>query len=234
MKLYKFRPLGDCRSLCHAKKMLRTGEFWCSRFWELNDPMEGVYSFTRDDRDLVDQVFSDKAKHVVCSFSGNNALSNPLMWGHYANGFKGMAIEIEVSPDSVENIEQMDYVEGVADWSSMGQSLAIEERVKKILTTKLDRWKHEDEFRFLNVPEKPARDGNGKLTGNYEKGIGEISGIYFGDPYGNVVNRNVIIEQSQALQIFKSHRCELVALAKERFPCHLMTMSHGELKSKAM
>ncbi|MCI0366457.1 MAG: hypothetical protein L0219_21550 [Phycisphaerales bacterium] len=219
MKLYKFRPLGNDLSFCRAKEILRTGQFWCSQFWELNDPMEGVYSFTADDGVPVEDVFSDKARHVICSFSGKKAFSNPLMWGYYANGFKGLAIEIEVSADNVKKIEQMNYVKDVSEWSELGALGAIDERVKKILTTKLDRWKHEDEFRFLCESVKPA-----------PKHIGEITGVYFGNPHAKTVNRQSIMDRSQELRMFMSHRCELKTMANA--PCYFVTMSHGKLKSE--
>jgi|GEM_PF-5983772 hypothetical protein len=47
MKLYKFRPLGSCLDLERAQEILAQGKFWCSPFWELNDPMEGVYRYSR-------------------------------------------------------------------------------------------------------------------------------------------------------------------------------------------
>lgn len=54
------------------RKILETGEFWCSRFWELNDPMEGVYLF--DDGMLTSEsIFSEKSSHALCSFSGKRA-----------------------------------------------------------------------------------------------------------------------------------------------------------------
>jgi len=212
MKLYKFRPLGDELSFCRAKEILRTGHFWCSRFWELNDPMEGVYSFTNADGVPIEDFFSDKARHVICSFSGPEAFSNPVMWGYYANGFKGLVIEIQVSADKVE---KMNYVKDVPDWPQNGESA----RVTEILTTKLSRWKHEDEYRFLCHSDEPAA-----------KRIGQITRIHFGDPHGKTVNRGQIIEKSRELCAFLAYRSELQSLAVSKdIACSFVTVSGGKV-----
>lgn len=218
MKLYKFRPLGDDLSFCRAKEILRTGEFWCSRFWELNDPMEGVFLFNAVDGVDVREVFSGKERYVICSFSGEEAFSNPAIWGYYANAFKGVAIEIEV-PDN--KIKEMNYVKDVDHWREMEESLTPDERVKKILTTKLDQWERENEFRFLRGSEEPAA-----------KQIGEIKAVHFGDPYGNTVNALDIVNNSQGLRRFISQRTALQALAKAKgIRCGFVTVSKGKVES---
>src|SRR5687768_703238 len=97
MKIYKFRAIDSCESFERASQILKTGQFWCSRFWDMNDPMEGIYrlneSSTAGD---IENTFEHKASQVICCFSGEEALKNAAMWGYYANGFKGVAIEIDV------------------------------------------------------------------------------------------------------------------------------------------
>lgn len=222
MKLYKFRPLGDDLSFCRAKEILRTGEFWCSRFWELNDPMEGVFSFSAADGVNARDVFSGKARYVICSFSGEDAFSNPAIWGYYANAFKGVAIEIEIEIEVPDNkITKMNYVKDVDHWREMEESLTAADRVKKILTTKLDRWEREHEFRFLRSSEESAANQ-----------IGEIKAVHFGDPYGNTVNLQDIEDNSPGLRTFRSQRCALQALAKEEdIDCYFVTVSEGSVRS---
>lgn len=62
----------------------------------MNDPMEGVYLAPLDES-KISKMFEEKDGFVICSFSSEEALDNPLSWGHYANGFKGIAIGIEVN-----------------------------------------------------------------------------------------------------------------------------------------
>lgn len=107
MKLYKFRPLAKEEDFQRAKSIIETGCFWCSRFSELNDPMEGV--FCTANHKIIDDAYKQKVSYRICSFSAEAAFENPCMWGYYANGFKGIAIEIEVSDEAKKMIHEIDY-----------------------------------------------------------------------------------------------------------------------------
>lgn len=164
MKLYKFRPLCVPRGLKYALEILENGQFWCSKFWDLNDPMEGIYRLRKDSTDYR-KIFQEKSKRVLCSFSGESALLNPLMWGYYANGFKGLAIEIEV-PDA--HVRSMTYTDEVF---SPNPDKAESEQVDEILCHKLRNWEHEAEYRHLAEGDRGGRR------------IGKIISITLGVPY---------------------------------------------------
>ena len=106
MKLYKFRPLGNCHDLERIEQIIKEDKFWCSKLWDLNDPMEGVYRNKYFDKLDSDKTFNEKNKYRICSFSGKKGLKNPILWGYYAHGFRGVAIEIEAK----KNIEEITYV----------------------------------------------------------------------------------------------------------------------------
>jgi len=226
VKLYKFRSLGDDLSLCHAKETLQTGQFWCSHFWELNDPMEGMYTFSVDDGvDPSEFFLKGKAYRTICSFSGTRAFANPLMWGYYANGFKGIAIEIEVPKDEVgkpdfdKPITQIDYVKKSPDWSKMSNS--PNKRIRAVLTTKLTRWRHEQEYRALFHSDRAGLQP-----------IGTITGIYFGDPHRDTVNREQILARSASLRAFDSRRKQLMAVAQvKNIPCNSVRVDDGKVIS---
>lgn len=190
MKLYKFRPLGSCKDLERAQEIIKTGKFWCSRYWELNDPMEGVYWYynnTMSDENIA-KLHTRKGVYVICSFSGRGdgecsdhekhkcsrpkGFANPTMWGYYANGFRGMAIEIEVKVDCNNNIHRMNYVKTPLEANNNDMD------PNNILTAKWNYWRHEDEYRYL-VESKRNRHS-----------IGKITGIYFGNPYGKIAKQN--------------------------------------------
>ena len=101
MKLYKFRPLANDRDRDYLKEILETRKFHCSKFQDLNDPMEGIY-YAADRANIIDLIFKAKARYKICSFSNEEAFSKPIMWGYYANGFRGVAVEIEVSEKEVK------------------------------------------------------------------------------------------------------------------------------------
>ena len=112
LKLVKFRSLANQKDLDRAINIITTGKFWCTKLWNMNDPMEGVYSTSN--RDIIPKMFTEKNKYVICSFSDNSddnipkkPIQNPLLWGYYANGFKGIAIEIE---EDESNVKKVDYI----------------------------------------------------------------------------------------------------------------------------
>lgn len=215
-KLYKFRPLGDQESFNRAKELLQTGKFYCSKLWEQNDPMEGVYCYRHaniQERDLVD-VFSEKNKFRVCSFSGREALELPTMWGYYANGFKGVAIEIEVPTCEVH---QVSYQHGPHYWMRRRQSSDIESEIQRVITTKLMRWKHESEFRFLTLKKEPKQE------------IGRISGIYLGDPYQGIENLVEVVRNSDTIRKYTGWKSKLQSIAANQgIPCYTARIENKE------
>ena len=194
MKIYKFRPLRNEDDLCRIKQILETGNLWCSPFFDLNDPMEGIF---RSYEHIVDEIFSQKCKFKICSFSGKKAFENPIMWGYYANGFKGVAIEVEVKDGDVKVI---DYQKKISEPAS-----ASEENVRKILCRKLDVWGHEDEYRFL------TKEGSDQLCK-----IGKVTKVFLGKPFNHAHNMNSINGESKNLQKYENLANELVRFSIEK------------------
>jgi hypothetical protein len=215
MKLYKFRPLATCQDLDRARQILETGKFWCSHFWELNDPMEGVYQFNVGAlaEEDVREFYSKKTSQVICSFSGEKAFQEPIMWGYYANGFKGIAIEIEVDEARVTTIEYTSEIPNIT-----GRDLT-DNAVKRILTTKLSCWAHEDEYRYLY---NPHGDDSGPLK------IGRITAVYFGNPYKAIDNH----EDIQSLPGIREYLCRAESLRRtaKDIPCHEVRVVKGLVK----
>lgn len=219
MKLYRFRSLGNREDFERAKKILDTGEFWCSRFFELNDPMEGVFTTSKPGR--IKKIFTEKNQYVLCSFS-SEAFKNPAMWGYYANGFKGIAIEIEVEDNKIVQtgkiedgrILPIEYNDEVPHIDN-GPEKDI---VKTILTSKLTCWEHEKEYRFL------------KQAGPGLYPIGKITGVYFGKPYG-VSNRCDICENSHTLRCYECLAKQLKKCAKNKnIECYDVKVKNGKVE----
>jgi hypothetical protein len=201
MKLYKFRPLANDIDFNRAQEILNTGRFYCSGFSELNDPMEGAFTIFPNDselgRGIINAIYSDKNKYKICSFSASRAFKKPTMWGYYANGFRGIAIEIEVNKNDVRKIKYVDAITHVEDIHDITRT------TKEVLTTKLNPWKHEAEYRFLTESE----------GGDSKHKIGTITAIYFGHPYERAVNRERIYENSTALSGFENWKKKLIESA---------------------
>ena len=189
MKLYKFRQLTSCRDLERIIEILETNKFHCAKFSEMNDPMEGVYIATVPSK--IDKILTEKNEKRICSFSSKEGFENLAMWGYYANGFKGIAIEIEVDESIVKKVKYQDEV-------------AETENVEEILTTKLKYWKHEAEYRFITENNEDKCE------------IGKITKIYFGSPYENLTNSNEIIPKSKQILEYKKYKEKLENFLEEK------------------
>jgi hypothetical protein len=202
--VYKLMSLSSEKDLCRIIEIICTNKFHCSTFSEMNDPMEGVYIYeylakAKDEcahkkRDeILELIYKKKSRYKICSFSGLKGFKNPAMWGYYTNGFKGIAIKI-ATKDEVSNIKEVKYNNIKKIKCEETTPEAISSFVEKILTTKLDAWKHEKEYRYL------VKNGVDKQY------IGKINHVYIGCPYGNTTNYEDIIEKSESLiryQIYK-------------------------------
>jgi hypothetical protein len=182
------------------KEILETGKFWCSSIWNLNDPMEGVF---HDPKNMIcgadlEKIWSLKNNTKICSFSGKKGLKKSLMWGYYANGFKGVIIEVEVG--NCKAIEEVDYESDIHILNDFAGD--FEELKKRILTTKLKCWEHEDEYRYLY-----------KSDSECSMKIGEITGVYFGDPYRNIENKHSILASSESLKCYACYVEQLKRIA---------------------
>ncbi len=198
LTLYKFRSLDDWEAFGRAKKILERKMFWCDRIWALNDPMEGVYrsQFTEEE---VERMFKNKEGTVICSLSAQKAFKLPTMWGHYANGFRGIAIEVQTVDANVHMVHYEPDITSFVDYINRNNF----PHVRKILTTKLDCWTSEEEYRFIRQSDKPGYFS-----------IGEITGVYFGLPYSNVGNHAPIRKASDKLQDYYDRVRELYDVAK--------------------
>lgn len=196
LKLIKFRSLANEVDLSRAIKTITTGEFWCAKLWNMNDPMEGVYSTSN--REIIPKLFTEKNKYVICSFSDNSddnipkkPIENPLLWGYYANGFKGIAIEIEVDES---NVKKVDYISRT-DIDKLIENRSLDEDIaREIITKKLKCWNLEYEWRFL-------KDSN---EGSYT--IGKIIQVYIGRPYITTENYKEIALNSNALKNYLGYQ----------------------------
>ena len=196
LKLVKFRPLANETDLCRAINIITTGKFRCAKLWNMNDPMEGVY--LTSNRDIIPNIFTEKNKYVICSFSSNDEniigkkpIENPLLWGYYANGFKGIAIEIEVDKNDVKEVDykSMTNIDNLIKNGSSEADIA-----KEVITKKLKCWELEKEWRFL----KESKEDSYK--------IGKITRVYIGRPYITTDNYKELAKNSSALTNYLAYQ----------------------------
>jgi len=181
-KLYKFRALEDGNNLERIKDIIVGDGFYCTDFLGFNDMNEGFYSHNDSNKDIV---IDYKLEYKICSFSEEGALSSELMWGHYANAGKGIAIETTV--ENWDDLHKVDYKNGNDNLDT----------TESILTRKSTDWVYEEEWRYL----KKSNEQCIKL--------GRISKIYFGMPYQHLNNYNAIQKKSNTLKRYLKLKKEL-------------------------
>lgn len=139
--LYKYKSLSDFK---HFMDVIVNNRLWASKYYKLNDPMEGVYIYHRGQfsKKLRDKLKGQKENLRICSLT--HLENYPLMWSHYADGDKGVAIGISIDEKSypIHPIEYVDTME--LDAETYGKETAEE-----ILTKKLKCWEYEEESRIF-------------------------------------------------------------------------------------
>ena len=158
MKLYHFT------SAKHGLGAIRDQRFKLSTYDSLNDPFE-LYATELSDPLIRESYRSFKSKVIAstallcCSKSWHNT----LLWSHYADKHRGVALELEVDPKNITNIiyrrtrrpitrEAMDADVLTAPGKGIGA---------KILKIKSADWSYEDEARIffgINGMQRP-KDG---------------------------------------------------------------------------
>ena len=119
-----------------------------SRIDDLNDPFELLYpSFA----DASDRKRLEEFKRVNMSSYGlhcfSKSFSNPLLWSHYADRHRGMALEIEIQN---EDCFEINYEPNMLlfDLQQHAKTGGLNETdLAKFLATKFEHWKYEDEVR---------------------------------------------------------------------------------------
>jgi hypothetical protein len=168
MKLLKFRGPRPWR---HAFDILSNEELFCADYRTLNDPFEGLfsYSFKAQPDDLaylhdaasigdplrVSQEIRNVARELplICSLSrsSTDGWHDVRLWSYYGGGHQGIAIEIELAEDALglHAVRYEDSLRDIALESNNGHARPVQ-----ILTTKTRHWEHEAEYRILHDEER--------------------------------------------------------------------------------
>lgn len=138
---YKYRSLKDYRRFLDIIVYKR---LYASKYFELNDPMEGVFCYSQDvPRSYIDSLRSDKRNTLICSLSQN--CDNGLMWSFYADEHKGCCIEVEVTSKKWEEIT-VEYKHNVFSINDSTSNLLTD-----VLGRKSVQWQHEQEVRYIRT-----------------------------------------------------------------------------------
>lgn len=145
MLLYKFRSLDP---FDRTADILCNNRLHAAPFYDLNDPMEGLFdSDPETKREYLEQVREGKQRLRITALSKN--FSNLLLWAHYADGFKGICIELDVQESPAFQVQEVVYSPFSVIFGNSDHH-QIDHVVRSILRTKNEVWEYEEEMRILS------------------------------------------------------------------------------------
>lgn len=173
MKVYKFLPYE------YGILALRDRRLKVARINELNDPFEFLAS------DLGDiqvrrsiQSLKSRAAEWAAIISFSKSFSSPLLWSHYADSHRGVALEFNVPSGRLEHIE---YSEKRLEPSREGHSPGTLDRefVLRAKRVKFKEWCYEDEARLPCSLEGAIPDSNGLFFSDFSPNL-QLTGLLVG------------------------------------------------------
>lgn len=147
--LYKYKSLKDLKPILD---MIVLNKIYGAKYEELNDPMEGAFMALIDDESeeeikKIGRLKEAKQKSRICSFS--KSYNNAMMWAHYADGFHGCCIGVEVKARAWKRTE-------VAYNDALIQ-LKPQTCAEDIFANKQLLWKYEEEVRYIKTQKEWSR-----------------------------------------------------------------------------
>ncbi|AFU70514.1 hypothetical protein P700755_003943 [Psychroflexus torquis ATCC 700755] len=141
--LYKYRSLDNFKNFVD---IILKNRLYAAPYKDLNDPMEGQYYYQSGElnRSIRDKILAEKGTLRILSLSRVN--NNQLMWSHYADGHKGIAVGVRI--DEIKYDVQLIQYDGIA---TINESNYNSQTAKEILSHKLEVWGYEQEERVFQI-----------------------------------------------------------------------------------
>lgn len=154
MLLYKYRSI---QRIEHLLDILLNERLYCAEYFALNDPFEGQFRAIVPDLDFfytlqpkrrtvpmdIANLPLEPTKVRVCSLSRDP--SDVRLWSLYADGHKGVAIEIDFAGIEASLIE----VKYRTPLPEFGTTILAGTSAEEVLGYKTDHWKYEQEYRVI-------------------------------------------------------------------------------------
>lgn len=139
--LYKYRSLDNFKNLVD---IILKNRLYAAQYKDLNDPMEGQYYYHQGElnRTIRDKILEEKGTLRILSLSRIN--NNQLMWSHYADGHKGIAIGVKIDNEKYD-VQPIEY-DGIV---TIRNSDYNGQTAREILRHKLEVWSYEEEVRVF-------------------------------------------------------------------------------------
>ena len=150
MKAYKFQ---SSSRIAFALDIIFNRQLFCADWSRLNDPMEGMFEYSysstkgKDSKEQVEQIIREKKRLKVCSLS--QTFHSHLLWAHYASGFDGVAVEVDI-PEQASEVKIVSYG-GLFASVLMDAVTEPSKTARQILSSKYREWDYEQEVRILHA-----------------------------------------------------------------------------------
>ena len=153
MKLYYLTPAQ------YALSALALRRLKVARLGELNDPFEllAVEAETPLHRELFRRVKEKiDSTHGVLCFS--KSWKNPVLWGHYADKLRGVALGFEVTSPHLVPVIYAKTPAKIGTNSETGLPRVDKDLVDGLQRTKFEDWKYEQEMRVYVELDRGTRE----------------------------------------------------------------------------
>jgi len=145
MKVYHFT------SDKYALDVIANQRMKVSRFDDLNDPFE-LYAVDLQDRQYTNEfiAFKQHMSERIGILCFSKSWRSPLLWSHYANRHKGVALECEAQDNIIHPIKyrKRRYTINIEKVRT-GAERFNKEDIDAMWLTKYVQWKYEEEMRVL-------------------------------------------------------------------------------------
>ena len=162
LNLFRYRPLGEKTG--REIDALTEKYIYCPAFSDMNDPMEGSYRlssrFKSNPNSMKSQTRVKEALRRMGVASMSEVYDHEPMWAHYADQFRGMCIQYNLSSllkglaDDV-TITRMMYSE--LQPVLLDNASTVIDRARLSLSSKTVRWASEREWRVFTQDNGPAQ-----------------------------------------------------------------------------
>ncbi|WP_410877864.1 DUF2971 domain-containing protein [Myroides sp. DW712] len=141
--LYKYRSIDNLKNFLD---IILNNRLYAAYYKDLNDPQEGQYYYIKGElqKETRDKLYNNKGSYKICSLSKTS--DNQLMWSHYANGHKGVAIGVKVTDKAPSVLIKDINYSGLA---TLKEQDYTSQSVIDILSRKLEIWDYEKEVRVF-------------------------------------------------------------------------------------
>jgi len=147
MMAYKFRTV---ENLHFVIDIIFNKRLYCCPSKQLNDIREGDVRVGNDqgrETEIIefgDEVTKQIREMRVCSLT--KSFDNHLLWAHYAGGYTGVAIEVELDD---RDVTEVTYNDNFIFLSDLIGNFSAADAAKQILTRKYNAWNYEGEIRLV-------------------------------------------------------------------------------------